>query len=226
VLCRVFLDFENSPVREFQFNLLNEYYNCKALIAIFPELDLAFFELESKDKFDLSQLGIRFAPPKSFKKGEPFSYFSYSGFKNTGHILFDLGYTNGDLCAPLVGSSKIDYMESYDDLTKEALRIPTIPIGCDAAPGDSGSPLLNKEGLLVGVLWSVSNSDNHLVSNEDYLKKLIKSEKNYVESERSFVWKNFNYASSLEKSILEIKREIKSCESVACKTLKSLLSTP
>ena len=224
VLCRVFLDFENSPVKDFQFNLLDEYYNCKALVAIFPELDLAFFELESKNKFDLSQLGIKFSPPKSFKKGEPFSYFSYSGFANTGHILFDLGYTKGELCTPLVNSSKIDYIESYDDLTKESLKIPTIPIGCDAAPGDSGSPLLDEEGLLVGILWSVSNSNDPLVSNQDYLTKLIKSEKKYVESERSFVWKNFNYASSLQKSIEEIRKEIKSCESVACKTLKSIVS--
>lgn len=223
VLCRIFINSEDSPVREFQFNLLGEYFNCKGLIAIFPKLDLAFFELESKGKFDLSLYGIKFQQPESFKKGQTFSYFSYSGFQNTGHISFDLGFTRGRFCAPLINSKRVDYMYSYDDLTREPLEIPTIPIGCDASPGDSGAPLLNEHGLLVGVLWAVSNSSDPRVSNEDYLESLINKKAPYLKTELDFVWKNFNYASSLEKSIEEVRRETNYCEGVACEVLKSVI---
>jgi len=224
VLCRIFVDSENSPKREFQFNLLGEYFLCKNLIAIFPKLDLAFFELEPKNKVDLSSYGIDFKAPKEFKKGDSFSYFSYSGFKNTGHIYFDLGFTNGHLCTPLINSDEVDYLESFDDLTRETIEVPTIPIGCDASPGDSGAPLLNDEGSLVGVLWAVSGSSNESVSNQDYLEALIDKQTPYLETERDFVWKNFNYASSLEKSIEEIRSHTESCESVACEVLKSLIN--
>lgn len=222
-LCKAFIGFDESPRRYFQFNLLGQTFDCKKLIAIYPELDLAFFELQPEGDFDLSPYGIKFSYPKEFKKGTPLQFFSYSGYKNPGHLTFDLGLTNGKLCTPLIDSDEIDFMESYDDLTKEPLEIPTIPIGCDTSPGDSGSPLLDQNGVLVGVMWSVSNSDDPRVSNQDYLENLIMKKKSYTKIEKDFVWKNFNYASSLEKSIQHIEEETKSCETVACEVLKSLI---
>jgi|GEM_PF-2672238 len=224
-LCKIFIDSKNSPRRYFKFNLLDQAFDCKKLIAIFPELDLAFFELQPEGNFDLSPYGIKFRPPQEFKKGLPLQFFSYSGFQNPGHLSFDLGFTHGKLCTPLINSDKIDFMESSDDLTKDPLEIPAIPIGCDTSPGDSGAPLLDQNGALVGVLWSVSNSDNPLVSNEDYLETLIMKKTPYTKVETNFVWKNFNYASSLEKSIRYIEEKTKSCETVACKVLKSLIRT-
>ncbi len=225
VLCRIFVNSEDSPLRDFQFNLLDTVFECKSLVAIYPELDLAFFELVPKDTFDLSPYGIEFSSTESFSKGSPLYSLSYSGFKNTGYISFDLGFTKGPLCSSFVGSNEIDYLESYDDLTQESLYVPSFPIGCDASPGDSGAPLLNQNGSLVGMLWSVSNSKNQYVPNEDHLKGLLQKTVPYSSKELNFVWLNLNYSLSLEKSIQSIKKETESCNTVACKVLKSLIST-
>jgi hypothetical protein len=223
ILCRVFHDYEESQLREFQFNLLDEAFECKSLIAIYPEFELAFFEIDTKNSTSLKDLGITFTPPETFSKGEPLNFFSYSSFKNTGHITFDLGLTDGELCSAFINSSEVDYMENYHDLSKAQLKTPSIPVGCDVSPGDSGSPLLNSKGELLGLLWASSGSIDQRLKNESLLKSLLENNEAYTNSELNFVWKSFNYATSLQETIEGLRSDLKSCESVACLTVKSII---
>lgn len=224
-LCRVFIEDEDSSLREFEFSLLNKFYECKELIAIYPEFDLAFFEIKKNDEFDLSELGINFTAPEPFSRGEPAHFFSTSGFNNPGYLSFDLAHTAGRLCSPLIDSSAVDYLVDNNTFTGDTILVPSIPIGCDVSPGDSGSPFLNDEGQLLGVLWSSSNSGDPRISDQEYLEDLIFNGEPYSKNELNFIWRNSNYSLSLDKALIGIEESLKSCESVACQTLKSIISS-
>lgn len=216
LLCKIFIEAEDSEIKTFDFALLHESFECQRLIAIYPEFDLAFFEIKKRPDLDISHLGVSFSNPVEVKRGEPLVFFSLSGYKNPGYITFDLGMTTGNLCTSFADSTQENSLESFDDLNGKPLSIPSLPIGCDVSPGDSGSPLLNQKGELVGILWAALGGEKSQAKSDTFLTELVSKKDDYSESDLHFIWNNLNYASSLSV-ILEKLKEENCCENVACK---------
>lgn len=61
----------------------------------------------------------------------------------------------------------------------------SVPVGCDAKPGDSGSPIYNSNGKIVAVLWGGKFKKKFINSSE--LKKK-------AQQVNQSLWNDFNYA--------------------------------
>ncbi len=75
--------------------------------------------------------------------------------------------------------------DPFPNETEIAISTWSIPIGCDAKPGDSGAPIFGSSGMITGVLWGGSLK-KEFVSSELLTKKIA--------SKTAGLWQNFNFA--------------------------------
>lgn len=229
--CKIFPGFAESEAREVGFGLIQRYFSCKVLIGIWPEIDFAIFEIENKDNFTFSNMGLDISSKQHISFGQPLAMFSYSPYNNPGYINidlpdtevqvgFDLAYTQDEHCRSFINQSEATLL--YDN--EEKLNgVWSFPIGCDIAPGDSGSPVVDeKTGLFSGIIWAGAEVRDIKAYDDKYLSSVLSGDVSLEETD-SFVWTQLNYAVPAHKILDVISMSLKDMSEENKKTLKLVL---
>jgi|GEM_PF-1117343 len=170
-----------------KFTLGNAVFTCDSLIAAWSDVDFAIFVLAVDSEAQSDYLDA--INPLKFNFDIPYS-------KN--RILYSIGH--GDANNPdAVMTVKFDEDCRIYSATNEvrrlknpnnpdALKIPSIAIGCDISPGDSGSSIIDTgTGDLIGVVWSTQRPKPALMRTRGYMNQL-RGEDN------TSIWESLAYA--------------------------------
>jgi len=182
-----------------RFEFLDRSYRCNSLIGIWPEIDLAIFTIkENKNENILGGLN-----PLEFDFSDP--YVHGTPLMTTGHG----NYSNADSDMTLkedrdcmiysksgqfarVKKQVIDKNDNDDQDKGISDQITAFATGCDISPGDSGSPLVNRDSQrVIGMIWSTSTPKPIKVTTDEYLDSLILGLEN-----QNDIWLNLSYAVS------------------------------
>jgi hypothetical protein len=224
--CKIFPDYAESEQRDVYFGIIGRYFRCKKLVGIWSSIDFAIFEIQNEGEFQFKSMGVDIASSKSAGGfARSLSMFSYSPYENPGHIDLDLAYTKDKHCKTFTALEESKLIYDEDDHKNKDVGVWSIPVGCDIAPGDSGSALVDaRTGEFVGIIWAGVKSKDKKAYNSKYLSRLLLgkvSEKERVD----FVWNQMNYGVPAHKIIEVIEQSLLNLRKAEDqKTVKALLS--
>ena len=177
------------------FILLDEFFGCKSFIRSFSEIELALFELRVKpaDENVFEGLGISMAGKEN--RAGLFYGFGY-GYQNNPRRA-SLLLSHDEHCR--LFSNKIKFLADPDTINPTDYQVWSGAIGCDLSHGDSGAPIFNASGGLVGINWTGGAPKPPIVLDDDYLASLLGSD-------LPGAWENLSYMVPLRK-IQEVLQE-------------------
>ena len=154
-----------------QFKLANLAYTCSKVIGIWPDVDFALITLRTRNGSHafLDQLN----PPKmAFKrpllKNTMLYSFGHGAFQNSDN---NLTLKAGDDCRIYSGDNTLRRLQ--DPNQEGAKKVPSFAVGCDISPGDSGSPLIDRNsGEIYGLVWSTQTPKPLTVRSSAYMQRL------------------------------------------------------
>ncbi len=183
------------------FRVMKKRFSCLRFIVSFKNIDLSLFQIKVKPD------------QERFFKGYPFKFF---GKPSLTRQLYGMGYTylenpmrkmllvsGGKFCSPF--SRKIKLINDPDTQHPVDYKVWSMAIGCDFGHGDSGSPIINNKGQLVGLFWTGGTPKSSFVKNDKNLRSLI-------DSEDPLVWSNLSYMvplKSIQKELINFLKNNK-----------------
>ena len=154
-----------------QFKLANLAYTCSKVVGIWRNIDFAIIALRVRGGTHafLDQIN----PPKmAFKKplikNTMLYSFGHGAFENSDN---SLTLKTGEDCRIYSGDNTLRRLK--DPNQEGAVKIPSFAVGCDISPGDSGSPLMDRNtGEVYGFIWSTQTPKPLLVRSSTYMEQL------------------------------------------------------
>lgn len=144
--CRV------SPVI-FRFTIFGVTMKCDSIITIRRDIDFALLSVETNDVSQsfLEELNpLKFAFDRDVNRNVPVYTAGYGEFLNPEGKM-----TLKDDRDCRIYSKTNDFRKLLDPEKIESKKIPSMAVGCDISPGDSGSPIVNRvSGEVMGIIWS------------------------------------------------------------------------
>jgi hypothetical protein len=182
----------HSAVADFQ--LLNVVLKCKRIISRTEQFDFAVLEIIVPQHLEslIDRTAISLDRAQDATPGEPLITFGHgSPEAGVGEVNLSAGF---DLdCMSFAPSHKARLLKDPDTNNTVPYLVWSTPIGCDAAPGDSGSGVFSrKTGALVGFIWTGRFPKSAKVRNRTYLQSLLKTEDKAI-------WKDLNYMIPISK---------------------------
>lgn len=184
-----------SPVI-LDFKFLNRSYSCSKVIGIWRSIDFALITIAAEGRARKYLQGI---DPLKINFNAPIvknNLLMTSGYGQQANARAILTIKRDDDCR--VYSETEEFANLDNPVEKEASLVPSFAIGCDIAPGDSGSPVMDrKTGEVLGLVWSTYTPKPVIIRNQIYMQRL-RDEAN------DDVWRYLSYAVPASK----IKREL------------------
>jgi len=164
------------------FILLDEFFSCKNFVLTSSDVEITIFELKVKpeDEAVLNGLGI---PLSSSPLDTDQLYGAGYGFQNNP-MRNSLLLSNDEHCKFF--SKNTRFITDPDTINTADYQVWSRPVGCDFSHGDSGSPVFNDYGELVGLNWTGGAPKPSKVLNSDYLNEI-------EATQGPEIWKNLSY---------------------------------
>jgi hypothetical protein len=174
-----------SPVI-IDFNSINLTYTCSKVIGIWRSIDFAIISLNTNP-----------TSHRALSRIEPLQFdFKADILKN--NLLMTIGHGDKNSSGSKLTLKRDEDCRVYspseqfkrlkNPVEKDALSVLSFAMGCDIAPGDSGSPVMDrKTGKVLGIAWSTYSPKPAIVRSQAYMERLR-------EQESEDVWEYLSYA--------------------------------
>lgn len=187
-----------------QFKLLNAAYTCEKVIGIWRDVDFAIIALRTQRGSEALLNTLN--PPKiAFNrpliKNTLVYSFGHGSYQNSSD---GLTLKADDDCR--IYSQDNTLRRLSDPNQNGSRKIPSFAIGCDISPGDSGSPIMDRQsGDVYGFVWSTQTPKPITVKSSVYMERLRAEN-------TGDVWKNLAYAipaSAIRDELLRWSERVK-----------------
>ncbi len=170
------------------FVLLDDFFSCKNFIVSFSDVELTLFELKIKPEEEevLKGLGI-LLNRDPLESGQ--LYGVGYGFQNNP-LRKSLLISDDEHCKFF--SDETRYISDPDTVHTADYQVWSRAVGCDFSHGDSGSPVFNRFGEIVGLNWTGGAPKPSKVQSAEYLAEL-------QEGQGEEIWKNLSYIVPVNK---------------------------
>lgn len=186
----------------FRFSLLKLTYTCSKIISIWRDVDFALLAINvdvASESFlnELNPLELAF---KNDIIKDTLVYTSgYGEFNNPSN---QLTLKNDDDCR--IYSATNTFKRLRDPEKLGAKSIPSFAVGCDISPGDSGSPIVDRQtGEVLGLIWSTQTPKPITMRSSTFLQGLRSQE-------NPEIWEHMAYGipvMEIHKELLKYVRE-------------------
>lgn len=162
-------------------------FSCEGFILTLPNSDFSFLSMKAADSENkIEPVPLQLAAHSS--AGQQLHLLTHSLIRD--EIFAD----HSSDCVLLADEPKI--LQDPDSSDESQLESWSLPIGCDAQHGNSGAPVINDDGFVVGFLWTGKYPKRHTKSNE--LMEMLKQK-------NELVWQEFNFMAPSTKILEELE---------------------
>lgn len=188
------------------------FLGCYGFIYSFEDLDISFltmdYVLEAEEHFSFE--------PVVFAK-EDISEEQSLILRTIDHNLKALVADQSEDCRVL--DTKAQFInDPYPNESLELIASWSLPVGCDAVPGDSGAPIYSHEGLLYGILWGGKHQKEY-VKTEELLEQIKQKDQR--------LWREYNFMVPTKNIWFQLEKDLKNLDpsSEEFQILSNFLST-
>lgn len=155
---------------------------CHKFLMSLPQIELSLFQVKPNQAQakKLKDLGVRFDPDSSSRR---LYGLGFGGHLNPSPGRRALLISDDEHCKEF--SSEIRLIKDPDNQNPVDYRVWSVAVGCDVSHGDSGAPVVNERGELVGIFWTGAFPKSSLMRNDNFLMG--------IESNHPMIWKAFTY---------------------------------
>ncbi len=177
------------------FRVMNQSFPCEKFIASFKSVDLSLFQVRVRPEQEKLLKGFAFKISKRAELTKKLYGMGYTFLNNP--MREKMLVSGGRFCTTF--SPKVRLIKDPDTRHPVDYKVWSQPIGCDFAHGDSGSPIINEQGELVGLFWTGGTPKSSFVKNDERLNTLINSND-------PLVWSDLSYMIPLKAIRRELRR--------------------
>lgn len=182
-----------------KFILLDEYFSCKNFVLTSSDVEITIFELKVKPEDEAVLNGLGIALSRSAVDTEQLYGAGY-GFQNNP-MRSSLLVSDDQHCKFF--SEETRFITDPDTINTADYQVWSRPVGCDFSHGDSGSPVFNDYGELVGLNWTGGAPKPSKVLSSDYLNEIEATQDSEIWENLSYIVPTKNIRSHLESFINE-----------------------
>ena len=174
-----------SPVI-LQFSVFNAAFSCSKIIGIWRDIDFALISLEtnSGNEAFLDEINpLKMAFNKDIQRDALVYSAGFGQYRNSNS---QLTLKNDEDCR--VYSPTNVFARLQDPTRLGSKKVASFAIGCDISPGDSGSPIIERDtGDVLGIVWSTQMPKPITIRSQTYMQDLRRRDTDSV-------WKHLSYA--------------------------------
>lgn len=169
------------------------FLGCQGFIHSFENLDLSLmvmdFVFTPVDDFEFKPVQFDFSLSSTEEK---------LTLRSIDNKLKALVVDNNLDCTALDTTAQL-ITDPHPTNIEEPIHTWSIPVGCDAAPGDSGAPIYNSEDKIVGLLWGGKHNKSY-VSSERLKEQVLTKDQ--------ALWMDYNFMIPSSEITNQLKQEL------------------
>lgn len=134
-----------------RFQVGDQYYFCDKFIASFPEIELSLFTIKASGGEEVHiSAALEFSKEWEPQMNEELFLLGYGPTEDQYNRVLHI--SKDEDCR--IFHEVAQFIHDPDTLHPASYQVWSLPIGCDATPGDSGSPVFSSTGDLIGIFWT------------------------------------------------------------------------